>query len=65
MAERSPLDHDTFLRMAKDSGLDVGDAQHMEALHGFVQGVLPNVTAVWEFNVTDAEPAMIFIPSKE
>ncbi len=64
MADEGGISKDTFLRIAEASGLNVNDP-HMEELFAYLQGVLPGLKAIQELDLTDVEPAMVFIPPKE
>ena len=64
MADEGGISKDTFLRIAEASGLNVNDP-HMEELFAYLQGVLPGLKAIQELDLTDVEPAMVFILPKE
>ena len=51
------------MAMAEAAGLDVGDEAHMEELYAFVQALLPGLEAVRDLDLSEQEPAAIFIPS--
>jgi len=64
VANKIKLSKETFLSIAKASGLDTEDP-HMVELYAYVQNVFPNFKVSEEFDLTDVEPIMTFIPSKE
>jgi Asp-tRNA(Asn)/Glu-tRNA(Gln) amidotransferase C subunit len=59
------MSKEMFLRIAEVSGLDVKDEAHMEELYTYLQGVLPGLRKVDELDLTNVEPAMVYIPPKE
>ena len=65
MADELPMSKEMFLRIAEVSGLDVKDEAHMEELYTYLQGVLPGLRKVDELDLTNVEPAMVYIPPKE
>ena len=64
MADKIKLSKETFLSIAKASGLDTEDP-HIEELYAYAQNVFPSFKVSEEFDLTDVEPMMMFIPSKE
>ncbi len=65
MADELPMSKETFLRIAEASGLDVKDEAHMEELYAYLQGVLPGLRKVDELDLTNVEPATVYIPPQE
>jgi Asp-tRNA(Asn)/Glu-tRNA(Gln) amidotransferase C subunit len=62
MASDFPLDWDTFLNLAKASGLDA-DHAHLQELYSYMQTVLPGLSAVHELDLSGELPAMnYFVP---
>ena len=59
MANKEPLSKEDFLRIAEHAGLDA-DSPHMEDLHAYFKGLLPNLEAVKDLDLTGLEP---FMPS--
>jgi Asp-tRNA(Asn)/Glu-tRNA(Gln) amidotransferase C subunit len=49
------MDEDTFLAIAKASGLEMGDS-HCQELYAYVEKVLPNLKAIGEVDLTGVEP---------
>ncbi len=64
MAKERRPSRETFLRMAEMEGLDTKDP-HMEELYPFVQSVLQSIVPLDELDLTQVEPAMVFIPGQE
>ena len=64
MASESPLNHQLFMRLAAEAGLDV-DSSHMDELYPYVQVVLDGLRSLQDLNVTGTEPDMAFLPSPE
>jgi Asp-tRNA(Asn)/Glu-tRNA(Gln) amidotransferase C subunit len=64
MAEKHELNKEAFLSMAKTFGLDINDP-HIEELYTYVQKILPTLKRVEELDLTDMEPVMPFVSSKE
>ena len=66
MPDEHPMSKDTFLGIAEASGLDVKDEAHMDELYSYyIRNVAPGLKALDELDLTDVEPAMIYIPPKE
>ena len=63
MADESIFSRDEFHRVAKFSGLDVNDQQHMDDLYAFLQTLLPALQKVWKLEAGEAEPAPIWVPT--
>ena len=63
MSEMGELRRERFMAMAEAAGLDVSDEAHMEELYAFVQALLPGLEAVRDLDLSEQEPAAIFIPS--
>ncbi len=59
MGEQFWMSKETFLRIAEECGLDTTD-QHMEELYAFLQGLLPSLRDIEEFDLAGVEP---FMPS--
>ncbi|MEK7777000.1 MAG: hypothetical protein AAB303_00020 [Chloroflexota bacterium] len=64
MAKERRLSKETFLRIAELAGLDT-KTPHMEELYPFVQNVLQGIAPLDELDLTQVEPAMVFIPGQE
>jgi Asp-tRNA(Asn)/Glu-tRNA(Gln) amidotransferase C subunit len=64
MDVKSGLSREVFLNRAGAAGLNTDDP-HMEALYAHLQRVLPSLQAIWELDVTDAEPVTPLISGKE
>jgi Asp-tRNA(Asn)/Glu-tRNA(Gln) amidotransferase C subunit len=64
MADESKLNKETFLCIAKASGLEMEDP-HIKDLYDYMMNVLPNLESIEELDLTDVEPMMTFIPFKE
>ncbi len=56
-----PLDKETFLSVARASGLNIEDP-HIEELYAFLQKVLPSFRTIDQLDLTDVEPLATFIP---
>ena len=65
MTSEGGIDKETFLRMAGVAGLDADDTAHMDELHAYVQSILPGLKAIEELDLTNVEPAMVYLPPKE
>ena len=65
MADEEVLSRELFLSLAERLGLDVNDQAHMDELYPQVQTTLASIKPIHELDLTDVEPAMIFIPPKE
>ena len=66
MPDEHPMSKDTFLGIAEASGLDVKDEAHVDELYFYYTlNVAPSLKALDELDLTDVEPAMIYIPPKE
>ena len=59
MAEKVSFNKETILRIAEDAGLDI-KASHMEALYAYLEGLLPLIKTLEDFDLTGLEP---FMPS--
>ena len=64
MGEKRNLDRETFLSIAKASGLDTEDPS-IEDLYTYVENVFPNFKVSEQIDLTNAEPLMVFIPPEE
>ena len=64
MTDEVELSKETFLQIARASGLDVGDTKHMDDLYAFVQGILPNMKALREMDLSAVEPATTYAPPR-
>jgi hypothetical protein len=64
MEERGRLSKETFLSTAEASGLDTKDPS-VEDLYAYVANVFPNFKVSEQIDLTNAEPMLVFIPSKE
>lgn len=64
MSADSPMTYDAFLSLAKETGLDAGDA-HMEELYYYVKAVLASLRSLNELDVSQVEPDMAFMPFRE
>jgi len=64
MEERGRLSKETFLSMADASGLDTKDPS-IEDLYAYVLNVFPKFKVSEQIDLTNAEPMLVFIPSKE
>jgi Asp-tRNA(Asn)/Glu-tRNA(Gln) amidotransferase C subunit len=58
------MDKDTFLAIAKASGLDTEDPS-MEDLYAYVENVFPNFKVSEQIDLTNTEPLIVFIPPEE
>ena len=58
------MDKDTFLAIAKASGLDTEDPS-IEDLYTYVENVFPNFKVSEQIDLTNVEPLMVFIPPEE
>jgi hypothetical protein len=65
MPDEHFMSREAFLSMAEAAGLDVADAGYMDALYSYLDGRLPDMRAIRDLNMADAEPAMVFILNKE
>ena len=66
MPDEHPMSKDTFLGIAEASGLDVKDEAHMDELYSYyILNVAPGLKSLDELDLTDVEPALIYIPPKE
>ena len=66
MPDEHSMTKETFLAWAGAVGLDVSDSAHMDELYSYyIQSVVPSLKALDELDLTDVEPAMIYIPPKE
>ena len=63
MSERE-LTKEAFLIMAEAAGLDVTDEAHMEELYAYTAAQLSSLRSFNELDLSDAEPAMIFMPPR-
>jgi len=61
MSERE-LTKEAFLVMAEALGLDVTDEAHMEELYAFTASQLSSLRSINEIDLSDAEPAMVYVP---
>ena len=64
MAADNPMTYDAFLSLAREAGLDSGDA-HMEELYSYVKAVLASLRSLNDLDVSQAEPDMAFMPFRE
>lgn len=64
MEDKRKLDKETFLSVAKASGLDTEDPL-IEDLYAYVENVFPNFKVTEQIDLTNAEPLMVFIPPEE
>ena len=64
MEDEEELSRGTFMQMAEAYGLDIHDP-HIDDLYAYVQSVLPGLKAIDELDLTDVEPATVYIPPKE
>lgn len=64
MENKSKLDKQVFLSMAKASSLDTEDP-HIEELYSYVESVFPGFKVAEGIDLTNVEPMMTFILSKE
>jgi Asp-tRNA(Asn)/Glu-tRNA(Gln) amidotransferase C subunit len=64
MGEKRNIDKETFLSIAKASGLDTEDPS-IEDLYTYVESVFPNFKVSEQIDLTNAEPLMVFIPPEE
>jgi Asp-tRNA(Asn)/Glu-tRNA(Gln) amidotransferase C subunit len=64
MEDKRKLDKETFLSIAKASGLDTEDP-FIEDLYAYVENVSRNFKVSEEIDLTNAEPMMVFLPSQE
>ncbi len=64
MEEKRNLDKETFLSIAKASGLDTEDPS-IEDLYAYIENVFPSFKASEEIDLRNAEPMMVFLPSQE
>ena len=54
------------MRTAEAAGLDVNDSHHMEELYAFyLVGLLPSLKAIQAMDMSDAEPALFYVPPRE
>jgi len=58
------MDKDTFLTIAKASGLDTEDP-FIEDLYAYVENAFPNFKVSEQIDLTNAEPLVVFIPPEE
>ena len=58
------MDKDTFLAIAKASGLDTKDPS-IEDLYTYVENLFPNFKVSEQIDLTNVEPLMVFIPPEE
>ena len=65
MADEEVITRELFLSLAERFGLDVNDQAHMDELYPQVQATLAGIMPIHELDLTDVEPAMIFIPPRE
>ena len=64
MEDKRKLSKETFLSIAKASGLDTGDPS-IEDLYAYVENVFPNFKVSEQLDLMNAEPILVFIPSEE
>jgi Asp-tRNA(Asn)/Glu-tRNA(Gln) amidotransferase C subunit len=64
MEDKRKLSKETFLSIAKASGLDTEDPS-IEDLYAYVENVFPNFKVSEQLDLTNAEPILVFIPSEE
>lgn len=50
--------------MAAAAGLDTSDTAHMDELYAYLQTVLPGLKAIEELDLTNVEPATLYLPPK-
>jgi Asp-tRNA(Asn)/Glu-tRNA(Gln) amidotransferase C subunit len=61
---RSRLEKETFLRIAEASGLDTKDP-YIEELYAYVGKLFPGFKVAEGIDLTNVEPMVTFISSKE
>lgn len=64
MEDKRKLSKETFLSIAKASGLDTEDSS-IEDLYAYVENVFPNFKVSEQIDLTNTEPLMVFIPPEE
>ncbi len=64
MEDKRKLSKETFLSIAKASGLDTEDSS-IEDLYAYVENVFPNFKVSEQIDLTNTEPMMVFIPPEE
>jgi len=64
MVEKPLLLKETFLRIGENAGLDL-QGPHGEALHAYLEGLLPLTKSLEEFDLTGLEPFMPSLTQKE
>jgi Asp-tRNA(Asn)/Glu-tRNA(Gln) amidotransferase C subunit len=58
------IDKDTFLSIARASGLEMSDS-HLQELYTYVEKLFPNFKVAEGIDLTDSEPMSIFVLQKE
>ena len=64
MKEKTCLNREVFLSIAKASGLDTEDP-HMEELYSYIQNLLPGLKRIEKLDLRGIEPFMPTFSSKE
>ena len=64
MANEQGMTKDDFLRTAEAYGFESDDPR-MDQLYAFVQGILATIKPIYDLDLGEVEPAMVFIPPKE
>lgn len=58
------IDKDTFVSIAKLSGLEMSDS-HLQELHTYVEKLFPNFKVAEAMDLTEIEPMLTLILPKE
>jgi Asp-tRNA(Asn)/Glu-tRNA(Gln) amidotransferase C subunit len=60
MSQNANMSKETFLVMAKQLGLDISDANHMEIVYQQVNEIMSVVTKLRNMDLSDYEPSNTF-----
>ena len=62
MSQNANMSKDTFMAMAKQLGIDVSDAEHMEIVYQQVNDIMTVVSKLRNMDLDDCEPSNTFSP---
>ena len=60
MSQNANMSKDTFMAMAKQLGIDVSDAEHMEIVYQQVNDIMTGVSKLRNMDLDDCEPSNTF-----
>ena len=64
MTQKALWSKETFLGIAKDSGLET-DHAHLEAVYTYLQGLFPSLKTIEDLDLAESEPFMPSLMEKE